>query len=162
VNVNLVRKNMLLVLITFVITFFGCQSKPDFEKLRAEIIALHKTTIEAHWKKDINFFTKDISENYFSVGNGEIQKKTKKEITEQFTNYLNNTTFSEYRDLQEPIIGFSKDGSLAWSIVKVKIVGNRKMNDGAERELDFICVWITLYEKPGDTWIRLGEVSSFK
>ena len=151
-----------LIFACFILVFFGCHSSPDFEKLRSEILELHKTTIDAHWKKDINFFTKDISENYFSVGNGEIRHKTKKEITEQFTNYLNNTTFSEYRDLQEPIIGFSKDGSLAWSIVKVKIAGNRKMNDGAEREMDFVCAWITLYEKQGKKWIRLGEVSSFK
>ena len=150
------------LIVLSVLLFIGCQRNPDFNKLRSEILDLHKTTIDAHWKKDISFFTKDISDNYFSVGNGEIQHKPKKEITEQFTNYLNNTTFSEYRDLQEPIIGFSKDGSLAWSIVKVKIAGNRKMNDGAERELDFTCAWITLYEKQEDKWIRLGEVSSFK
>ena len=157
------NKNILkLIFAYFVLIFFGCQASPDFDKLRSEILELHKTTIEAHWKKDIDFFTKDISENYFSVGNGEIRNKTKEEITEQFTNYLNNTTFSEYQDLQDPIIGFSKDGSLAWSIVKVKIAGNRKMNDGTERELDFTCAWITLYEKQGNKWIRLGEVSSFK
>ena len=150
------------VLVICVMTFFGCQSKPDFEKLRSEILELHKTTIDAHWKKDIDFFTKDISDNYFSVGNGEIRIKTKREITDQFTNYLNNTTFSEYRDLQEPIIGFSKDGSLAWSIVKVKVAGKRKLDDGSVRDLNFTCAWITLYEKQKDKWIRLGEVSSFK
>lgn len=64
--------------------------------------------------------------------------------------------------MQEPIVGFSKDGSLTWSIVKVKIGGNRTMKNGAERELDFTCAWITLYEKQGDKWIRLGEVSNFK
>jgi hypothetical protein len=68
----------------------------------------------------------------------------------------------EYRDLQEPIIEFSDDGSVAWSVVRVKVAGIRVMNDGTERELDFICAWIALYRRQNDKWIRLGEVSSFK
>ena len=78
------------------------------------------------------------------------------------SDYLNNTTFTEYRDLQEPIIGFSKDGSVAWSIVQVKVAGKRTIENGAERDLDFTCAWITLYERQGDKWLRLTEVSNFK
>ncbi len=93
-----------LIFVCFFLIIFDCQSSPDFEKLRSEILELHKTTIDAHWKNDVDFFTKDISKKYFSVGNGEIRFPTKNEINDQFTNYLNNTTFSEYRDLQDPII----------------------------------------------------------
>jgi hypothetical protein len=78
------------------------------------------------------------------------------------SDYLDHTTFTEYRDLQEPIIGFSKDGSVAWSIVQVKVAGKRTLNDGTERDLDFTSAWITLYERHADKWIRLGEVSNFK
>ena len=159
---NFAQNCLIIILSIFTLTLLACHSNPDFEKLRSEILELHKTTIDAHWEKDIDFFTKDISDDYFSVGNGEIRKPTKLEVTKQFTNYLNNTTFTEYRDLQEPIIGFSKDGSLAWSIVKVKIAGRRTMDDGTERDLDFTCAWITLYEREKAKWIRLGEVSSFK
>lgn len=96
------------------------------------------------------------------VQNGEIQRPTKDEIIAKMSDYLNHTTFKEYRDLQKPIIDFSKDGSVAWSIVQVKVAGKRMMVDGSERELDFTCAWITLYERQGDKWIRLGELSDFK
>jgi hypothetical protein len=86
----------------------------------------------------------------------------KEEIAAQFTDYLSQTTFSEYRDLREPIVGFSKDGSLAWSVVQVKVAGSRRMDDGTGQNLDFTCAWITLYERDGDGWIRLGEVYNLK
>ena len=159
---NIVRRCCKLILALVTVTVIGCQSSPDVDALRTEILELHKAAIEAHWNKDVNFFEKDISEDYFSVGHGEIHKPTKEEITAQFSSYLNNTTFTEYRDLREPMIGFSKDGSTAWSIVQVKVAGKRAMDDGSEQDLDFTCAWITLYERQGETWIRLGDVSTFK
>ena len=135
--------------------------KSDID-LSQEILDLHKTEIDAHLNKDVDFFVQDISEDYLAVSGGEIRKPTLEETRLKFSNYLNNTVFAEYRDLCEPIIGFSKDGSLAWSIVQVKIVGRRTMDDGSERDLDFTCAWITLYEQQDDKWMRLADVSTFK
>ena len=149
-----------LLLLTF--TLIACQTSPDFEKLRSEILELQKATIDAHWQKDVDFFVKDMADDYLFVQNGEIQRPVKDAIITNMNDYLNNTTFSEYRDLQKPIIGFSKDGSVAWSIVQVKVAGKRKMDNGANRNLNFTCAWITLYERVGDRWIRLAEVSNFK
>ena len=146
----------------FLVPLIGCQSEPDFDTLRSKIMSLHRELIEAHYNKDIDFFIKDISENFISVSNGEIQFPTKEEIITQFSNYLNNTTFTEYKDLQEPVIGFSKDGSVAWVIVRVKVAGKQTLDDGSKRDLDFICAWITLYERQGNRWIRTVEVSNFK
>ena len=142
--------------------FAACRPGPNLDTLRKEILDLHQKTIDAHWKKDVAFFTKDISDDYFSAGNGEIRNPTKEEITAQFDRYLNSTTFTEYRNLREPIIGFSKDGSLAWSLVQVKVAGRSPAEFGAERTFDVTWAWITLYERKGDRWIRLGEVSNSK
>jgi len=151
---------MKIILVICFAILTGCQRSPDFEILRSEILDLHKNLIEAHWNKDIEFFVRDISDDFISVGNGEIRKPTKEELQSSFTSYLNNTTFTEYKDLQEPIIGFSEDGSLAWSIVKVKVAGKHKMDDNAEREFDVTYAWITLYERYGNKWKRIAEVSN--
>ncbi|MFC2165662.1 hypothetical protein ACFLT2_11780, partial [Acidobacteriota bacterium] len=140
----------------------GCQSSPDFEALTEELSDIHKKFIEAHLEKNVDFFVQDLSEDYVFVARGEISHPTPKEIRSNMSDYLNNTEFSEYRDTQEPIIGISKDGSLGWSIVRVKVAGKRTMADGSEKDTDFICAWITLFERKGHKWIRLGEVSSFK
>ncbi|MHA2333931.1 MAG: hypothetical protein ACXAEU_18030 [Candidatus Hodarchaeales archaeon] len=136
--------------------------KSDFESLRSEILAYHNAFIEAHLNKNVDFFVQDIADEYFSVSYGEIRKPTKEEIKSLFTNYLNNTVFTEYRDLSEPIINFSEDGSMAWSLVQVKVKGKQTVENESERDLDFICAWITLYKRQDNKWIRLGEVSSFK
>jgi len=144
---NLTRLYLLKIRIIFIfLTLISCQSTPDFEALRSEILALHQATIDAHWQKDVDFFIKDMAKDYLFVQNGEIQRPQKEEIKTKMNDYINNTTFTEYRDLQQPIIGFSKDGSVAWSIVQVKVAGKRTMDDGTERELDFTCAWITLYQ----------------
>jgi hypothetical protein len=141
----------------------GTEMKKDvnYSVLRSELLALHEDSIKAHLEKNVSFFVQDISKNYTSVSWGEIQKPTIKDIGATFTNYLENTNFSEYRDLQEPIIGFSNDGSLAWLIAQVKVTGKRK-TDGEETDVDFICSWLTLYERKDDKWLRLADASTFK
>ncbi|MFW9993326.1 MAG: nuclear transport factor 2 family protein [Candidatus Odinarchaeota archaeon] len=136
--------------------------KPDFKALRSGILAHHNALIEAHLNKDVDFFVQYVSEDYLSVSHGEISTQTREEIKSQFTDYLSNTVFTEYKDLREPVIGFSDDGSMAWCIAQIKVKGKRTMDDGSERDLDFICAWISLYKRQDDKWICLGEVSSFK
>jgi len=156
------KVHILILVVFFILNFIVCQLNPDFKALRLEILELHKKTIDAHWQKDVDFFVKDMAKDFLSVQNGEIQRPQKDEIIRKMSDYLNNTTFTEYRDLEKPLIGFSKDGTIAWSIVRVKVAGKRKMADGTERDLDFTCAWITLYEHHGDKWLRLAEVSNFK
>jgi hypothetical protein len=159
---SFVKRFLKTLAVCFVCLFVSCRPAPNFDKLRKEILNLNEITIDAHLKKDVGFFTKDISDDYFSVGNGEIRNPTKEEITSQFERYLQGTTFTEYRNLREPIVGFSKDGSLAWSLVQVKVAGRSQAEFGTERDFDVTWAWITLYERKGDRWIRLGEVSNFK
>ncbi len=157
------RVNILsTILILLLMTSLGCQSQPDFEALSSEILELHRSTIDAHLNKNVDFLVQNLSGDFMSVSNGEIDYPTEEEVRSKFTSYLDNTTFSEYADLREPIIGFSNDGSVAWSVVQVKVAGKSKMEDGTQRDLDFTCAWITLYEREGSRWIKLAEVSNFK
>ena len=135
--------------------------KKNLEGLKQEIRTFHQDLIQAHLDKDLDFFVDDIGEEYFSVSWGEIRNPSREDILSQFSSYLGRTEFNEYRDLQEPIIGISDDGSLAWSLVRVKVEGDQEQLDGSMAELDFTCAWITLFKREGEGWIRLGEVSSF-
>jgi hypothetical protein len=49
---------------------------------------------------------------------------------------------------------------VAWSIVKVKVAGNRSMEDESQKNFDVTYAWITLYERQEDQWIRTVEVST--
>lgn len=154
------RGFLILVSFCLVVAHIGCQSMPDTDVLGSEILDFHKKFIDDHLNKNIDSFVQDYAENYIFVSNGEIAYRARDEFKSSFRNYLNSTTFTEYRDLEEPIIGFSKDGSMAWSIVKVKVTGSRNMEDGSAKDFDVTYAWITLYERQGDKWIRTVEVST--
>jgi hypothetical protein len=142
------------------ILFTSCNPSPDLQSYRAEILDLHREAIRAHLEKDAGFFTRNLAPGYFSVGNGVIRHPSMAEIDAQFMDYLENTEFSDYSDLEEPIIGFSDDGSLAWSIVRVRVAGARTIDTDSVYRFDTTWAWITLYQREGNRWLRMGEVSS--
>ena len=137
-------------------------STPDTDKLREELLEHHNRSIKAHFEKNVEYLLHDLSQDFFAISNAEIMHPTAEEQRENFTDYLTHTSFSEYRDLVEPEIGFSDDSSLAWMNVKVKVSGTRVNDDGSTRPVNFICAWLTLYRREGDRWLRLGEVSTWR
>ncbi len=151
---------LLLILVVGTFLTSGCQPKPDFDAYREEILALHKGSIDAHLNRDVDFFTRNVVDDYVVVSRADIFFPTKEETRAQFSNYLNRTTFSEYRDLRDPIIGFSEDGSLAWSIVQVKVAGMQAGEDDQEQAINFKSAWINLFKREGNEWIRLSNVSN--
>lgn len=141
---------------------FSCQTKIDKKKLEQELLDLHQETLDAHLNKNVDFFTRDISEDYFQVHDGEFLHPTQDQITEMFTHYLNNTNFSEYDDIRKPLVKVSDDGSLGWTIVQVRLKGEQQLENDSVHNLDYTYAWITLYERENGKWIRLGEVDNYK
>jgi ketosteroid isomerase-like protein len=140
----------------------ACARTPDRAAMTAEILQLHRALIDAHVKHDPDALFETIAEDYVAVANGDIQFRQKDEFRAALGEYIRSTDFTEYRDLREPIVGFSDDGSLAWSIVQVKVAGRRSAADGSKRPLDFTCAWITLFRRTDGGWERFVEASSFK
>jgi hypothetical protein len=102
---------------------------PDFGALRREIREYHGTFIDAHVNNRPGFFVEGFGDEYVNVSRGELLRQTKGETLEMFTDYLANTRLSEYCLLGEPVIGFSADGSVAWSIFRLKVAGTRATAD---------------------------------
>ncbi|MCB2196211.1 MAG: nuclear transport factor 2 family protein [Bacteroidetes bacterium] len=141
---------------------FACQQKLDKKKLEQELLDLHQETLDAHLNKNVEFFVRDISEDYFQVHDGEFLHPTKEEIHSMFTHYLNSTEFERYDDLREPMVKVSDDGSLGWTIVQVRLVGEQQLENDSVNKMDYTYAWITLYEREDGKWIRLGEVDNYK
>lgn len=129
----------------------------DFEMFRKEIIDRFEKNIQAHWDKDVDFITDDLGEGFFSMSEAEVNHPTKEDQRNSFMKYLNNTTFKEYTSLEEPEIGFSDDGSIAWGNFKVRVRGKTE-----DKEFSFDCAWLWLFRRVDDRWMRIGEVSTWK
>jgi len=143
-----------------VFTPVSCSQQPDLESLRAEILELHRSFIQAHLEKDAAFLARPTSPDYLSVSNGRVKNVDAKEMERMLSEYLDSTEFSEYGDVTDPVIGISRDGSLAWAIVQVRVAGTRSLPDGSSRTFDTLWAWITLYQRNGDQWLRIADVST--
>ena len=137
-------------IISSVLLFYAFNNKPYFDKPRSEIWTMHNKTIPAHLNTDVDFFTKNTAENYFYVGFGEIRHPSNEDISRIFNNYAESTDFNNYSDIQGPIIGLSDDGSLTWSIVKVKVAGINKITPDSLNQFEDGWARITLKKRCGN------------
>ena len=85
---------------------------------------------------------------------------TAAEVEARLAPYLAETEFSHYEDLEAPIIGVSEDGSIAWSIVQVRVAGTRTGAEDEQYSYDTRWAWLTLYRRHGDSWKRIADVST--
>ena len=79
----------------------GQEASPDFNALRAEILAFHDAFIAAHVDNRPEFFTESIADDCINVSRGESMWQSKAKILDSFRNDLGNTRFSECRLLGE-------------------------------------------------------------
>lgn len=128
----------------------------------AQLLALHQMVIQAHFDADIDGWLEMETAAYISANRGVISYPSKEERRAGRTPYLQATTFSEYRDVVDPVVKVSEDGTLGWVIVQVKVSGIQQMGDGEERPLSFESAWIELYEKKNGRWLCMGNVSNMK
>lgn len=127
-----------------------------------EILAIHKALIAAHLEYDVDALLEAEPDSILVVSRGEVQHQKRAERIEQYRGYLGSARFSEYRDLIEPIVRVSEDGTMGWLIAQVKIAGQWS-GDGSEAvPFDWTWAWIELYEKQDGRWRRIGEVSNMK
>jgi hypothetical protein len=138
----------------------GCFQAPDLEQRRQEILALHQELIQAHLDKDAVALAAPTADDYVAVSRGEVIPISASEVEAMLAPYLAETDFSHYDDVAEPIVGISDDGSLAWSIVQVRVAGTRTGDDGVEHSFDTVWAWLTLYRRAGDDWQRITDVST--
>lgn len=127
-----------------------------------ELLRLHREVIAGHLARDPAAVLAAEAESVVSVNRGEVRFVARAERERQFGSYLKDARFTRYRDLIEPIVRVSRDGTLGWVIVQVGIAGTRTGEDGKPVPLDSTWAWIELYEKRDGRWRRVGEVSSLK
>ncbi len=128
----------------------------------AHLIALHQKVLLAHQQSDVEILLEDGAEDYVVASRGEVSKPTIAERRAKLGPYLESTTFEEYRDIADPIVTLSDDGTLGWVIVQIRAVGEQVGADGDTLPVEFTSAWIELYEKRQGRWYRVGNVSNFK
>lgn len=149
-------------LLLFVACAASASAEPsaDLEKEKAELLRIHKSDREAHFKRDVDRLLENSPEEMISVGRGKINRSSKDDARKMFTGYFRDAKYYEWDDVEEPIIRISNDASLAWMITRTRVRRVQKKADGAEQEEKFVYAGIMTYEKRDGRWVRVANVST--
>jgi hypothetical protein len=134
----------------------------DLEKEKNELLRLHRSDREAHFKGDVDLLQRSALEEMISVRDGKITKIKKEDQRKRFSDYFRGATYYEWDDMEDPIIHISRDGSMAWMITRLKVRRTQKDAGGIDREEKFVYAGIMTYEKVDGKWMRVANVSTFE
>jgi hypothetical protein len=137
-------------------------SSIDLEKEKADLLQIHRTDREAHFKTDVELLQQSAPEEFIAVSNGKIERIKQAVERQQFSEYFAGAKYYEWDDLEPPIIRISNDASLAWMITRMKVRRVQKDAAGKEVERKFVYAGIMTYEKLGGRWVRVANVSTFE
>ena len=155
-------------LLTLTLLFVACaacaraQTPAGLEKEKAELLRLHKSAREAHFKTDVELLLGNSPEEVISVSRGKISRSGRAEVRKVFAEYFRGAKYYEWDDVEEPIIRISKDASMAWMITRIRVRRVQRDAAGVEQEEKFVYAGIMTYEKRDGRWVRVANVSTFE
>lgn len=146
------RVNIYILLVA--ILFLSCKNESSFDlnKEKKAILKLHNKQRENHFKKDSIAFANQLSKNFISVNRGKITSPKTEETIKRYHNYFSSVEFVKWDDISQPIIRFSNDGTLAYTIVD-KIVETTYIDvNGNKKNRITHFAWTAIYKKYDNEW----------
>lgn len=141
--------------------FTACQTEPtiDLEVEKAKILQLHNLQRDYHFNKDSIAFANQLADNFISVNKGEITQPKRQATISRYHGYFSSVEFSKWDDVAEPIIKFSDDGTLAYTIVDKIVTVTYPDEEGNTIEGETHFAWTAIYRKYGEEW-KIESVTS--
>ena len=139
----------------------ACQNDtPSFDEAAEteKILALHHDQRRIHFEKRADEFVAQLSDNFISVNRGEVTSPSREDNQKRFQAYFDAVEFVKWDDLKEPIISFSEDGTMAYTIVE-KEVAVRYPNEDEMIENTTTFAWLAIYKKHKGEW-KIDAVTS--
>jgi len=147
--------------LTLILSFWGAPlPAQDTSDDARELRRLHSELLEAHRTGDVDRWMAIEARDYVSASAGRITFPGISDRREQRAAYLAGATFDVYRDLREPLVRVSDDGSLGWLIAEVEVRGSAASPSGGPEPFHDIWAWAELYEKVEGAWRLVGNVSN--
>ncbi len=145
-----------------ILILISCTSSPptfDRTKAEQEILEMHEAQREYHFGKDSVAFAQQMSAEYVSVNRGLITRPSVQDNISRYNNYFSAVEFVKWDDLSPPMIRFSEDGSMAYTVVDKEVIVEYKISE-TETILDSgYYAWVAIYKKQAEGW-KLDCVAS--
>ena len=151
-TISLIKQLCLIALIGFAFSSCNHSQKIDFAFEKEQILKLHHAQRDYHFNKDSIAFANQLSSNFISVNRGIISTPKKSETISRYHGYFSSVEFLNWDDVSEPIIRFSNDGSLAYTIVDKIVAVTQKDEQGKISTSKTHFSWTAIYKKYDDGW----------
>jgi hypothetical protein len=125
-----------------------------------QLLELHSALIAAHLDGDVDRWMAIESMDYVSANGGRVTFPAWEDRRRARESYLESTEFEVYRDVQEPVVRISEDGSLGWLIAEVEVRGVTTGPGGERESFHDVWAWVELYQRTGAEWKLVGNVSN--
>lgn len=143
-----------LTILLFLVALQSCEGPEtiDFAREKEEILKLHEKQREYHFGKDSVSFANQMADNFISVNRGIISMPGRDETVRRYNGYFSSVEFRKWDDLSEPIVRFSSDGKLAYTIVD-KIVETEEISEEGDTVVGSThFAWTAIYRKLKGVW----------
>ncbi len=117
-----------------------------------QILTLHKLQQKYHLEKMAQEFAELMTDSCIQVNRGEIVHTTQKENIERFTAYFDFVEFEKWEDLAPPIVRFSADSTMAYTIVNKIVIATYQDQDNQKIRGTTEFSWVAIYIKGPDGW----------
>jgi hypothetical protein len=140
------------ILIALVAVSCSNVTKPDFEKERTVILKLQDDQREYHFRKNARAMVDIHSDEFISIDRGKVSFPQPEQTFKMFDRYFKSVEFVKWDDIQEPIIRFSDDASVAYVAVQKEVILKAIAADGKEAMDTTRYAWLSVYKKVDDAW----------
>lgn len=137
----------------------SCSQSFDLESAKKEVMILHDQQRQYHVEEMPDEFVGLMTDDFISVNRGKISSPTRDDSKARFTKYFDLVTFEKWDDLIEPVIRFSDDGSMAYTVVNKEVIV-KYQNDSSQwmrGRTEFS--WLAVYKKTDQGW-KVDAVAS--
>ncbi|MGH1366344.1 MAG: nuclear transport factor 2 family protein [Calditrichia bacterium] len=141
----------ILAIIFFVLSCQTSHSSSIAEE-KEQILKLHHAQRDYHFKKDSVAFANQLSDNFISVNRGVITTPKREETIARYNGYFSAVEFLKWDDVSDPIIRFSDDGSMAYTIVDKIVATTSPDEQGNNIEGSTHFAWTAIYRKHNGAW----------
>jgi hypothetical protein len=132
----------------------ACPADPD---PAATILQLHENARRAHLQSDVSIMADGWAQEVVSSSRGELSVNRKEAIVEMFDKYLRQVRYSEWRDVEPPLVRVSPDGKVAW--MAVRLVATLTPTADPAKVESFKSSWVATYERRDCRW-RMTAIAS--
>ncbi|GJM35167.1 MAG: hypothetical protein DHS20C18_41680 [Saprospiraceae bacterium] len=125
---------------------------PDLGVETKKIMALHDLQQKYHLEKMASEFAALMSEHFISVNRGKVTTPTYVENKERFQKYFDAVEFVKWEDTEAPIIRFSDDATVAYTVVQKEVVTRYAYEGVPPTEESTHFSWVAIYRKIKGEW----------